>query len=118
MLVDGKLKTERRLCRGAPHFRFGVLVFDPRWAELSALARGAAAGHKDDPTPRFDCGHRTPSLNDDAAAAVTWPAWEGVQQSVLVLQTPSSGGIRVVPRLREELCEFWATIPDRFVPIT
>jgi carboxylesterase type B len=57
-------------------------------------------------------------LDDDAAAAVTWPAWEGVQQSVLVLQTPSSGGIRVVPRLREELCEFWATIPDRFVPIT
>ena len=47
-----------------------------------------------------------------------WPAWDEGKQSVLVLNTPSSGGSHVRSRLRRILCEEWATVPDKYVPST
>jgi hypothetical protein len=52
------------------------------------------------------------------ASAEEWPQWDEAKQSILLLDVASSGGVRVAHHWREELCEWWSTVPDRYVPIT
>jgi carboxylesterase type B len=47
-----------------------------------------------------------------------WPAWNDTSESVLVLEAPSMGGSVVTHHMRRQLCEMWATVPDRYLPNT
>ena len=61
---------------------------------------------------------RQEELPPDQQAGQAWPAWEAERQAVMVLDVMSAGGSHVEERLRSRLCdEFWASVPDRFVPI-
>eukprot|EP01047_Picozoa_sp_COSAG01_P040778 COSAG01_NODE_3453_length_6077_cov_8.916527_7_plen_352_part_00 len=46
-----------------------------------------------------------------------WPAWGEKMQPVMVLDVASSGGCVVKQRMRHELCEFWESVPDKYIPI-
>jgi carboxylesterase type B len=58
-------------------------------------------------------GRPTSVANDES-----WPAWNETSESVLVLEAPSKGGSVVTHHMRRQLCEMWATVPDRYLPNT
>ena len=57
------------------------------------------------------------SLAASGDPGASWPAWDGHVQSVMIFNVQGSGGSSVQSRMREPLCEFWASVPDRYIPI-
>jgi carboxylesterase type B len=47
-----------------------------------------------------------------------WPVWDQQRQPILVLDVETTGGIRVRDRMREEFCQWWDRVPDKYVPIS
>jgi carboxylesterase type B len=58
-------------------------------------------------------GRPTPMPSDPS-----WPAWDEASESVLVLEAPSMGGSVVTHHMRTNICEIWATVPDKYLPNT
>ena len=57
------------------------------------------------------------SLAASGNPGASWPAWDEHAQSVMVFDVAGNGGSSVKSRMREQLCEFWASVPDRYTPI-